>query len=277
MSNAPQELFDAWINPNIGPSLLSADHLFPGLAERVERGTTLDQLIGEMDAAHVRAGLLTTGYTANDTDWVLKAIDSHPSRLFGSAIIDPREGMAAVQKVERLVTEHDFRLIRMMGMMTQLPYNAPEYYPLYAKCCELGVPVGLNVGLPGPRVSARGQHPMPIDEVCAFFPDLKIVMSHGGQPWPNACAQLMAKWPNLYFMSAAVAPKYVASEILDYANTRGGDKIMWGSDYPILTFDRCANEIPNMPFRSEALRRKYQHDNAVALFAPELFSISSIA
>ena len=272
MTTAPPKLFDAWINANIGPHVgaPTADHLFPGLAERRQRGTSLNQLVDEMDAAHVRAGLLTTGYTANDTDWALNAIDSHPSRFWGAAIVDPREGMATLQKVERLVVEHDFRLIRVLGLMIQLPYNAPEYYPLYSKCCELGVPVSLNVGLPGPRVPARAQDPMAIDDVCAFFPDLKIVMSHGGQPWATTCAHLMAKWPNLYFMSSAVAPKYVASEILDYANTRGGHKIMWGSDYPMLTFERCANEIPNMPFRSEELRRKYQYDNAVALFAPEL-------
>lgn len=270
MINTAQELFDTWINPNIGPSLLSADHLFPGLVERTERGTTLDQLIEEMDESNIRAGILTTGYTANDSDWVLNAIKTHPTRLFGSAIIDPLQGMESVREVERLVTEHDFRLIRMMGMTSQLPYNAAEYYPIYAKCCELGVPVGLNVGLPGLRVPAKGQHPMPIDDVCCFFLDLKIVMTHGGQPWVNHCVQLLAKWPNLYFMSAAVAPKYVASEVLDFANTRGSHKIMWGSDYPILTFERCVDEIANMPFRSEEHRRKYQYDNAVALFAPEL-------
>lgn len=270
MTKTPVQLFDTWINANIGPSILSADHLFSGLTQRAEEGTSLDQLIQMMDSANVSAGLLTTGYTANDTEWVLNAMQTHPKRFYGSAIINPLDGMAAVQTVERLVKEHDFRLIRMMGMMTQLPYNAAAYYPIYAKCCELGIPVSLNVGLPGPRVAAKGQDPIAIDEVCAFFPDLKIVMSHGGQPWPNVCAQLMAKWPNLYFMSAAVAPKYFAKEILDYANTRGGHKIMWGSDYPILTFERCANEIFKMPFRSDELRRKFQYDNAVALFAPEL-------
>ncbi len=270
MTDAP--LFDAWMNPNIGmhQGAPTVDHTFPGLAERRERGTTLEQLIEEMDAAQVHAGLLTSGFRDDDTDWVLNAIELHPSRFRGAAIIDPREGMAAVQQAERMVVDHDFRLIRAIGLITQLPYNAPEYYPLYAKCCELGVPIGLNVGLPGPRVPARPQDPMAIDDVCAFFPDLKIVMSHGGQPWANVCAHLMAKWPNLYFMSSAVAPKHLAKEVLDYANTRGGDKIMWASDYPLLTFERCAAEIPNMPFRSEELRRRYQHDNAVALFAPEL-------
>ena len=270
MADAPQALFDTWINANIGPSILSADHLFPGLVERRERGTTLDQLLEEMDAVNVRAGILTSGIIADDADWVKNAVQTHPSRLFGSAVIDPRDGMAAVQEVERLVGDYDYRLIRMMGMTTQLPYNAAEYFPIYAKCCELGVPVGLNVGLPGPRVSARGQDPMPIDDVCSFFPELKIVMSHGGQPWPNVCAQLMAKWPNLFFMSAAVAPKYMPKEIFNFANSRGGDKIMWGSDYPVLTFERCVKEIADMPFRSEELRRKFRYDNAVGLFAPEL-------
>lgn len=267
-----QQLFDTWINPNIGAhtGAPSVDYLFPDLVARRERGTTLEQLIEEMDAANVRAGLITTGFTDGDTDWVLKAMETHPTRLWGSAMVDPLKGMETVREVERLVKEHDFRLIRMPGLKTGLPYNAPEYYPIYAKCCELGIPVGLNVGLPGPQVPARSQDPMAIDDVCAFFPDLKIVMAHGGQPWANICATLMAKWPNLYFMSSAVAPKYVASEILDFANTRGSRKIMWGSDYPLLTFERCAKEIPDMPFRSEEHRRKYQYDNAVALFVPEL-------
>lgn len=272
MTTESNMLFDAWLNPNIGEhkGAPTVDHTFPQLAALRARGTTLEQLIQEMDSANVRAGLLTTGFSEGDYEWVISAMEAHPDRFFGAAMVDPRKGMETVGEVERLVKEHDFRIIRMPGLMTGLPYNSPEYYPVYAKCCELGVAVGLNVGLPGPRVPAKSQDPMAIDDVCAFFPDLKIVMAHGGQPWANVCALLMAKWPNLYFMSSAVAPKYVAQEILDYANTRGSEKIMWGSDYPLLTFERCASEIPNMPFRSEEHRRKYQYDNAVRLFAPEL-------
>jgi predicted TIM-barrel fold metal-dependent hydrolase len=154
-------------------------------------------------------------------------------------------------------------MARIMAFHTLIPYNDPRCYPLYAKCVELDIPISINVGVPGPLVpAARLQDPIVLDEICAFFPELKIIMAHGGDPWAAVCVKLMLKWKNLNYMSSAFAPKHLPKEIVHYMNTRGPDRIMWASDYPLLGFDRCASEIEAMDLRDEERRRKFGRDNA---------------
>jgi uncharacterized protein len=267
----PYELVDAWVNPNLGPPSdprYDVGYLFPDLADRWRRGTTLTQLIDEMDQAGVGSAVLCAGegYGEGSTDaWVIDAVERHPDRFIGSIAVDPRRGMQAVRTVERMVSGHGFRMARMVGFQIGLPYDDPAYYPVYAKCAELGIPLGLNVGIPAPLMAGAVQHPLPLDGICAFFPELKIVMQHGGEPWVDLCVKLLLKWPNLHYMSSAFAPKRIPPPIMQLANTRGPDKIMWASDYPVLTFARCAGEIEEMPFKDEDRRRKFARDNAMAL------------
>ena len=260
---------DAWINPNLGPpksSGLDATYLFPGLAERYERGTSLSQLIDEMDAAGVSQGVLCSGYgDYDDLDWVRDAIARHPDRFAGSHVVDPRLGLRAVRQVEHLVNDCGFRLIRMLALATQLPYNDAAYYPVYAKCAELGVPVGLNVGIPGPKVPGKHQDPMAIDDVCAFLPELTIIMQHGGEPWVELCVKLMVKWDNLYYMTSAFAPKHIPKPIIHYVNTRGAKKVMFASDYPLLTFERCIDEASRLDLRDQARFDDVMTNNAERL------------
>lgn len=263
-------VIDTWINPNLGPQAdagLDVSHLFPEMAARRVRGTTLSQLVEEMDAAQVRKAVLCAGYSRpDDLDWVRAAIKEHPDRFVGSQVVDPRAGMAAVRAVERAVREDGFRLIRMMALQTQLPYNDAQYYPVYAKCVELGVPVGLNVGFPGPLVPSKYQDPMPIDDVCAFFPELVVLLQHGGEPWVDVCVKLMVKWRNVHYVTSAFAPKHIPTEIISYLNSRGADRVMFGSDYPLLALDRCTRELGELPIRDQDRFVKFVRGNAQAMF-----------
>ena len=261
---------DAWVNPNIGlPAAKAAEvaYLFPEMAARNARGTTLEQLIDEMDEAGITKALMCSGYGgADNIDWVRKAVATHPDRFASSAVVDPRKGMATVRLVEDLVRNENCRLIRMLALETEIPYNDARYYPVYTKCAELGVPVGLNVGIPGPRVPGKYQHPLTVDEVCSFFPELSVVLQHGGEPWEALCVKLMVKYPRLYYMTSAFAPKYIPKVILDYANTRGAERIMYASDYPLLSLARCMDEAVNLPFRDQERFDLFIRGNAQALF-----------
>lgn len=267
-------LVDAWVNPNLGtPSdpRYDVEYLFPELAERWRRKTTLTEMIAMMDEAGVGISVLCSGYggvdDVDDVGWVLDAHEKHPDRFLVSHAVDPRRGMDAVREVEAMVTQHDCRLIRMVGFEIGLPYTDPAYYPIFAKCVELDVPVGLNVGIPGPLIAGLVQHPIAIDTICAFFPDLKIIMQHGGEPWIDICVKLLLKWPNVFYMTSAFAPKRVPGQILHLANSRGADKIMWASDFPLLTFSRCASEIAEMSFRDEERRQKFARENALTVLS----------
>lgn len=259
----PVKAIDCWVNASLGAPDKNADYLFPGLAERWGNGISTEQLIEAMDASGIDKALIVSGYGPGDTlAWVKTAIKAYPDRLYGSHIVDPREGMKAVRLIDDLVRNENFRLIRMMAFMSQKPYDDAINYPIYAKCCELGVPISLNVGIPGPREPSKCQDPFALDEVCHFFPELKIIMAHGGEPWTELCVKLMLKWPNLYYMSSAFAPKRIPAPIVHYLNTRGADRVMYASDYPVLTFDRCMKEIAEMPLRDDETRAKFLYENA---------------
>jgi hypothetical protein len=118
------------------------------------------------------------------------------------------------------------------------------------------------VGFPGRNVPARHQHPLPLEEVLCRYPDLTMIMAHGGDPWTDVRVKMLLKWKNLCYMSSAWSPKHIPRDIIDFLNTRGRDKIMWAGDYPVLDFGRCRREIEKLDLRSGEHRRAFVHDNA---------------
>ena len=101
-----------------------------------------------------------------------------------------------------------------------------------------------------------------IDEVCYDFPELKFVMRHGADPWVDLAVKLLLKWPNLYYSTSAFAPKYWPKEIIDFANTRGSDKIIYAGYFPMgLTLERIFKEMDDVPFKDDVWP-KFLHDNA---------------
>jgi len=261
----PHPMIDAWVNPNFATTHVdpTVAGIFPGLEARRRRGTSLSQLIDEMDAASVERAVLCAGYRGADSiGWVDEAVAAHPDRFSGSLVIDPRLGMDAVRSLEHAVRDRGYVMARVMALETQLPYDHASYYPIYAKCVELEVPISVNVGIPGPRVPGRCQDPIMLDEVCYFFPELKAIMAHGGDPWAEVCVKLMRKWDNLYYMSSAYSPRRIPTPVLEYLNGHGSTKVMWASDYPILELDWCRRTIDSMSFADATIKQRFVHDNA---------------
>jgi len=237
-------------------------YLFKDLSKKFKPHTQA-QLVKEMDEAGIEKAVLVTDET--EPKWVLKAIEKYPDRFIGGQSINPLEGMEAVRKLERAVKDYDFKAVNMAAFRVQKPYNDKVYYPIYAKCIELGVPVRMTVGIPGPRVPGEVQNPIYLDEVCWFFPELKIAMSHGGEPWVFTCVKLMLKWPNLYYMTSAFAPSHYPQEIMHYMNTRGSDKIMFATA-SLIPQKRAMEEIKDLPFKNDEIRHKFLRGNALKLY-----------
>ena len=151
------------------------------------------------------------------------------------------------------------------GLLPQVPINDKKMYPLYAKCVELDIPIFVNAGVPGPRVPMACQDVALIDEVCWFFPELKLVMRHGAEPWTALAVKLMLKWPNLYYSTSAFAPKHYPDDIVYFANTRGTDKVMYAGYFPMgLSLDRIFSELPAVGFRDHVWP-KFLRENAARL------------
>ena len=197
-----------------------------------------------------------------------RALEQHPDRFLPSIGVDPNEGMRAV---EQIVEAHESTGLAALagfpaGCNPQVPINDKRWYPVYAKCSELGVPIFMCVGVPGPRVPMASQKVELLDEVCWFFPELTIVMRHGAEPWEELAEKLMLKRTNLFYSTSAFAPKYYPRAIIDYANTRGADKVMYGGYFPMgLTLERIFSELPDVPLRDEVWPKFLRHNAARVL------------
>ncbi len=183
----------------------------------------------------------------------LRFVEERPDRFVLSASLDPRQGMPALRALEALVKSQPVALARAFPFMTGLAPNDRVYYPLYAKCVDLGLPVSINTGIPGPPAPGAVQHPMFLDDVCLFFPELVLVMAHGADPWWDVAIRLMLKYRNLYLMTSAYAPRYFPPELVHFMNTRGKHKIIFASDHPVLGMDRCVREAHDLDLREGVL------------------------
>ncbi len=268
-SGARPKAIDCWLNPTTGMS----DHR-PEFLVRVARDyfkrereifahTPIEDLLQQMDAAGVERAIVTMD--ANDPEPIADLARSFPGKFICSTVIDPTAGMEALRLLERLVAKHALRLARIVPFLVNRPPNDKVYYPVYAKCIELDLPISINTGIPGPPMPAEPQRPLYLDEVCLFYPEVKIIMAHGADPWWGEAIRLLLKYPNLYMMTSAYAPKYLPAELIQFMNTRGREKILFASDHPVLDFERCLAEAAALPLREGVLER-YLRENALALF-----------
>jgi predicted TIM-barrel fold metal-dependent hydrolase len=194
-----------------------------------------------------------------------RALGQHPDRFIGSVNVDPNRGMKDVRFIQQAYDEWGVRAATMFpaGTFPQIPINGKQMYPIYAKCAELGIAVFCCAGVPGPRLKFACQHVELIDEVMFDFPDLVFVTRHGCEPWTDLAVKLMLKWPNLYYSTSAFAPKYYPKDIVDYANTRGADKIIYAGYFPMgLSLERIMTELPNVPFKDDVWP-KFLRENAL--------------
>lgn len=251
MDEESREQFDfpaQYMFKNIPTTRKSSDHV----------GITLD----EMDKWGVERAMVGVSGINNDG---VRALKEHPDRFFGSYEVNPNLGMEGVRD---LVKAHETLGIKAAsafpaGLCPQVPINDKKFYPIYAKCTELDIPIFICAGVPGPRVPMGVQDVALLDEVCWFFPELKVVTRHGCEPWTDLAVKLMLKWPNLFYSTSAFAPKHYPKAIIDYANTRGADKILYAGYFPMgLTLERIFTELKEVPFKDNVWP-KFLRENAI--------------
>jgi uncharacterized protein len=148
------------------------------------------------------------------------------------------------------------------------PPSDAVYYPLYAKCAELELPLCINTGLPGPPIPGEAQHPIHLDRVCVRFPELKLCMIHGADPWWDVAIRLLIKYRNLRIMTSAWSPKRLPESLLHFMRTRGKDKVIFASDWPVLRQSRVVPEALALDLPSDVLEN-YLYNNAAGFFFGE--------
>ncbi len=269
MSTARPKAIDCWLNVPVGFTNYRPDFLVRVARDYFKREreifepAPLPELLQQMDDAGVERAVITINPHAPEPFDDLVA--AFPGKFLCSAVIDPTTGMEALRLIDRLATRHTLGLVRLVPFMFNRPPNDKSCYPVYAKCIELGLPVSVNTGIPGPPMPAEPQRPLYLDEVCLYFPELTLVMAHGADPWWGEAIRLLLKYPNLYMMTSAYAPKYLPQELIHFMNTRGTGKVLFASDHPVLSFERCLAEAAQLPLR-EGVLAHYLYDNARRVF-----------
>ena len=249
----PESLMAEWIKPLYRPSkdekgdFAGIGYLFKDMVALPEGREPIEFAVSEMDRFGVERALTPASLPDGPGR---EALAKHPDRFSGVFMINPNDGMEGIFALERAKREWNIVAAYITPALVnpQVPINDKKAYPIYAKCVELDIPVFILTGVPGPRVPYFAQHPEHLDEVCWFFPDLKIVMRHGAEPWTDLAVKLLLKWPNLYYSTSATAPKYYSPSILAFANSRGRHKILYGGYFAAgLSYDRIFSELASVP------------------------------
>jgi hypothetical protein len=241
-------------------------------------GVPLEEMLRRMDEAGIeRAFLVAAKVGPRDHRAcyhvpyaiVADAVRRHPARFHGLAGIDPTEGMAGVRALERAVRDDGFIGAHGYPHWFELPPDHARWYPFYAKCCELDIPIQLQVGqsmiydASFPRRSVG--RPITLDSVACDFPELRLVGIHIGIPWAEEMIAMAWKHPNVFIGSDAHSPKFWPRAFVDFINTYGQDKVIFGTDFPVLPFARTRAEIEALGLRPGA-RRKLLRDNALRVY-----------
>ena len=189
------------------------------------------------------------------------------------ASIDPTRGAEGVREARRVVEAGGIRGLKLHPPIQQFAPNDRIAYPLYEVFAEARLPVlfhtghsGIGTGMPGGGgIRLKYGNPMLIDDVAVDFPDLPIILAHPSFPWQDEAISVCLHKPQVYIDLSGWSPKYFSPTLVQYANTLLKHKVLFGSDYPMLTLDRWLADFEKIAIRDE-VRPLILKDNAVRLF-----------
>ncbi len=232
----------------------------------------LSRVLDEMDANGVERAVVTAN-VRNPKGSPFEFVEARPDRFaMAAGGFDLLRPMPALRTLESFVKNHPVAFVSVGPSFWgdgMYPPSDAVYYPLYTKCCELDLPLTLNTGLPGPPIPGEAQNPIHLDRVCVRFPELKLCMMHGADPWWDTAIRLMIKYPNLHLMTSAWAPKYLPESLLHFMRTRGKTKVIFASDAPVLSITRTISEAGQLDL-PEAVLDNYLYANAQAFYFDRL-------
>lgn len=242
------------------------------------KGVSIENYIGMMDRAAVERSLLIAvragdlrvrGSFEIPYQQVADVCQKYPARFSGLAGVDPFRGMEGIRDLEDAVKELGFVGAHLYPHWFGLAPDDAKYYPYYSKCCELDIPIMMQVGhnlvySKDRRLPSVGR-PIALDQVAIDFPELKLIGIHIGIPWTEEMISMAWKHENIFIGGDAYAPKYWPDSFVHYLKTYGQDKVLFGTDWPVISPERAIEEIDQLGI-SEKVKEKLLRTNAERLF-----------
>jgi uncharacterized protein len=261
--------------PKVPDEYLRYDEVYSGFIANLDN--TVDDWIADAEAHGIGRSVMQAEVEWADprelNDRLATLVQEHPEHIAcGFGCVDPRKVMTAVREVDRAIFELGLRgIVFEPGFLEMSPID-PRCYPIYARCAQLGVPVGLHTGV---NFSSHGpleyERPALVDRVACDFPELTLICHHGGWPWPHEAAAVAWKHKNVYLEFGAISPRYMAAgagggwgDIAHLMDTVLRDQVLFGTDWPMMRYERVLEEIDLLGLRPES-RAAYLGGNAARL------------
>jgi predicted TIM-barrel fold metal-dependent hydrolase len=269
------KVIDCLVNVHFGereqpPWMLRVrDDYFKGPASLYEQ-VDLGELLDEMDAHGVAKSVLMYSM-ARPSRTALKFVEARPQRFSlavnGVDLLHPVSSLRELEAVTRDLPVAYTTVGPSFWGDGRYPPTDAVYYPLYYKCAEMGLPLCMNTGIPGPPIPGEVQNPLYLDQVCHRFPELRLCMIHGADPWWDIAIRLLLKYRNLRLMTSAWSPKRLPDSLLHFMRTRGQGKVIFGSDWPVLRMRRVVPEARALDLPEDVLDNYLYHNAQEFFFA----------
>jgi uncharacterized protein len=183
-----------------------------------------------MDAAGVQRALISAWVAPRNVMISNDEVAESGGRLIGVGSVDISKPMAAMREVRRCVQELGFKGIRVLPWLWEAPPTDRRYYPVYAACCEMGVPFCTQIGHTGPLMPSEVGRPVYLDQVAIDFPELTIV----GGPWTDEAIAVATKHERVYIDTSAYTVRRYPAQLVEYLRAHGRHKVLFGSNYPMI-------------------------------------------
>lgn len=225
--------------------------------------------VASMDAGGVAKALISAWRSPRhdliSNDEVASFAAEAPDRLIGVGSVDISRPMAAVLEIRRCVEELGFKAIRVLPWLAERAPTDRLFYPVYAACCDLGVPFCTQIGHTGPLMPSEVGRPLYLDQVALDFPELVIVAGHIGYPWTEEAVAVATKHENVFIDTSAYVPARYPPELIRFLKTNGARKVLFGTNYPMLSHTQALDGLDALGL-AEDVRDQFLHANATRVF-----------
>ncbi len=241
-----------------------------------DRTPTVEQIAAYYRPRQLAAVVFTvdattaTGHRALSSEEMADRAAAHADVLIPFGSVDPLTGEKAVRRARRLISEHGVRGFKFHPSLQGFSPNDRRHYPLYEAIADAGLPAvfhtgqtGIGAGLPGGRgIKLRLSNPMLIDDVAADFPGLPVILAHPSVPWQDEAISIATHKANVYIDLSGWSPKYFPPQLVRAASSFLQDKVLFGTDYPLLTPERWLGDFEPLDIKPEVRAKILKHNAA---------------
>ena len=264
-------MIDAWMQHPTARH--SADPIFDSLRRwtRSELNAAPDvaDTVSVLDEAGISHALTSAWYAPRNVmisnDEVGSFVEESGGRLVGVGSVDISRPMEAMREIRRCINDLGFKAIRVLPWLWSVPPTDRLFYPIYAACCELGVPFCTQIGHTGPLMPSEVGRPIYLDQVALDFPDLVIVGGHIGYPWTDEAIAVATKHPNVFIDTSAYTADRYPPQLVEFMRHHGSQKVLFGSNYPMITPAKALAGLDALGL-DDTVRQRFLEDNAKRVF-----------